>query len=866
MRKKGLIMSSVADTPANLELESHTPMMRQYLQLKAKYPDMLLFYRMGDFYELFYNDAEKAARLLHISLTARGKSAGKAIPMAGVPYHAAENYLAKLIKLGESVVICEQVGEPTTTKGPMAREVSRIITPGTVTDEALLEQNEDNLLVAIYEEKQSIGIASLDISRGKFNVTQLSDHAALMAELERLQPSECIISEDSNLEGQLSGIKALTHRPPWEFDLQAAEDLLCKQFKAQDLSGFGVEAAQLGVRAAGCLLQYVAYTQRSALPHIQSLKLKQQDQYVILDLTTRRNLELTLNMRGSTEHTVAWVLDKTATVMGSRLLRRWLHQPLRDIAIIEQRQQAIAALIKSNNTQTAQQQLRNIGDMERILARVALRSARPRDLAQLRDSIAVLPAVKKLVGKLRNKQLTAIKENLGPFSELHACLTRALLETPPMVLREGGVIANGYDEQLDDLRDVSENTHQYLLELEKRERERTNLSTLKVGYNRVHGYYIEISRAQAAKAPVEYTRRQTLKNVERYITAELKEFEDKVLSSRARALAREKLLYEQLLDIILKQLVDLQNCAQAVAEFDVFNNFAERAQTLGLTAPKFSKTPGVKIKQGRHLVVEQVLENPFVPNDCDLTEKSRMLMITGPNMGGKSTYMRQVALICLLAHTGCFVPAESVTLGPLDRIFTRIGASDDLASGRSTFMVEMTETANILRNASENSLVLMDEVGRGTSTFDGLSLAWATSVHLAEKVCAFTLFATHYFELTTLPEFYPSIENIHLDAIEYSEQIVFLHQVQSGPASKSYGLQVAQLAGVPSTVITQAREKLQQLEKNSLHSDKLGPAQQELFSAPKQHPAIEALTNMQVDDVSPRQALALIYQLKELVS
>ncbi len=849
------------------KLAQHTPMMRQYLRIKAEHPDLLVFYRMGDFYELFFNDAIRAAELLNITLTKRGQSAGKPIPMAGVPFHAAEGYLAKLVKLGESIAICEQVGDPATTKGPVAREVTRIVTPGTVTDEALLEERQDSLLMVIHQEKNNFGIALLDISSGRFIIQEIASDEALQAEIERLKPAEILISEDAALD-YLSPKLTMKRRPPWEFELSTANSLLCQQFNTKDLSGFGVEHLKKAICAAGCLLQYVKYTQRSALPHIHSIKSEENSQAILLDAATRRNLELTTNLKGSNEHTLAWVLDKTSTPMGGRLLRRWINRPLRDQTALQQRLKAINTILQANSYSEIQSIFRGMGDLERILARVALRSARPRDLVQLRQTLGLFPELRQQLTTLSSSDLlTNLSNDIGDFQHLHTLLTQALIENPPAVIRDGGVLADGYDKELDELRALSNNSSQYLIDLEQRERERTKIATLKVGYNRVHGYYIEMSRAQAAQAPDDYIRRQTLKNVERYITPELKTFEEKVLSSRAKALAREKALYEKLLEHLIRYLTPLQQAATACATLDALNNLAERAESLNLTQPQFSNDPGIHIEAGRHPVVEQVMDSPFIPNNTELNNNRRMLLITGPNMGGKSTYMRQTALITLMAYIGSYVPANSATLGPVDRIFTRIGAADDLASGRSTFMVEMTETANILHNATENSLVLMDEVGRGTSTFDGLSLAFAAAEHLAKVSRAFTLFATHYFELTTLPQEISTIYNVHLDAAEHGEQIVFMHALKDGPANKSYGLQVAKLAGVPASVISQAKVKLASLENHSTTATITRPetpAQIELFPQ-EPNPALLELEKINPDDLTPREGLDLLYRLKKLL-
>ena len=856
----------------------HTPMMRQYLRIKAQHPNQLLFYRMGDFYELFYDDAKRAAILLDISLTARGKSAGEPIPMAGIPYHAAEGYIARIVKAGESVVICEQVGDPATSKGPVAREVVRIVTPGTLSDEALLDEHQDNILMAISVQGDHFGLAQVDISSGRFSLFEVEGEDALLAELERLRPAELLYPDETKLTQQLSKRPSSHARPPWEFEHDTAQRLLCDQFNTRDLSGFGCNHLPLAISAAGCLLQYARDTQRSKLPHIRRIQVEQRDETVILDAATRRNLELDLNLSGGRSNTLAAVLDKCRTPMGSRLLRRWLHRPLRIRETLESRQDAIRWLLEPGRSADIAEQLRLIGDMERILSRIALRSARPRDLERLRNALASLPDLQQLISANDAKLITALATAISTFPELADLLQRSIIDGPPVVIRDGGVIADGYDAELDELRGLSENAGDYLLRLEQQERARTDISTLKVGYNRVHGYYIEVSKSQAIDMPAEYIRRQTLKNAERFITPELKAFEDKALSARSKALAREKALYEELIEVLAAELEPLQESAAALAQLDVLNTLAGRAGALDYQRPLLVDEPCIRIEGGRHPVVEAVLETPFVANDLELHPERRMLVITGPNMGGKSTYMRQAALITLLAHIGSYVPATAATIGIVDRIFTRMGSSDDLAGGRSTFMVEMTETANILHNATEHSLVLMDEVGRGTSTFDGLSLAWSCAEYLAREIRAFTLFATHYFELTALPEQAPGVDNVHLTAIEHNDHIVFMHEVQSGPASQSYGLQVAQLAGIPSDVILQAREKLVVLEQDSRASvnqpirnpapsgSREAPVQDDLFVTLQPSAAEKHLRALQPDDLTPREALEQLYALKQLLS
>jgi DNA mismatch repair protein MutS len=867
---------------ATSDLSQHTPMMRQYLRIKGEHPNELVFYRMGDFYELFYDDARKAAELMDITLTARGQSGGSPIPMAGIPYHSAEGYIARLVRAGQSIAICEQIGDPATSKGPVDRQVVRIVTPGTLSDDAFLEDRRDNLLVAIYNRQEKFGFSSLDISSGRFSVAELEDLESLQGELQRLRPAEILISEDFPFQEVLEGYTGIRRQGPWLFEFDTAHRVLTQQLQVRDLTGFGCEDMALAICAAGCLLQYAKETQRTALPHIRKLSRERREEAVIMDAASRRNLEIDVNLMGGTQHTLAWVMDRTATSMGGRQLRRWLNRPLRDVSIVGQRQQAVSALLEGFHYEPVHDLLKAVGDIERVLARVALRSARPRDLARLRDAFHVLPDLQKALTPVNSHLIVKLATIIGEYPELADLLERSIIDNPPVVIRDGGVIREGFDAELDDLRNISENAGQFLLDVETREKERTGISTLKVGYNRIHGYYIEISRAQSDQAPVDYIRRQTLKNAERFITPELKEFEDKALSAKSRSLAREKALYDEVLETVAAELAPLQDAAQALAELDVLSNFAERATSLRFNPPEFSESPGFDIEQGRHPVVEQLLSDPYVPNDLLMDDQRRMLVITGPNMGGKSTYMRQAALIALLAYTGSFVPANRVVIGPVDRIFTRMGSSDDIAGGRSTFMVEMTETANILHNATEHSLVLMDEVGRGTSTFDGLSLAWATAEHLAKHIRCYTLFATHYFELTQLADELAHAVNVHLTATEHDDTIVFLHNVHDGPASQSYGLQVAKLAGVPQDVIRHAKAQLAHLEGSAepvapmLNARQEPPAgvkepvntafQGDMFAVAEPSKVEEALSGMDLDGLSPREALNRLYELRELMT
>ncbi len=847
-----------------------TPMMRQYLGIKSEYPDTLVFYRMGDFYELFFDDAKRAAELLSITLTARGQSSGQPIPMAGVPHHSVESYLAKLVALGESVALCEQIGDPATSKGPVERQIVRVLTPGTVTDEALLQDRQPCLLTSVLIDNDWYGVASIDLAVGTIQVSEFQSETMLLAELARLRPAELLIAEDY-AENPAFSDYIVRPRPPWHFDTQSAHEQLCKLFGSKDLRGFGCEALLRGTAAAGCLLQYVKETHRGAPPHIQGITTESPKDALTLDASTRRNLEIDISLSGQPGATLRALLDKTCTSMGGRLLSRWLNRPLRDHQVLDARFDSIQTLISQPDAATTlADTLKGIADIERILARVSIGSARPRDLLSLRDSLRLQPDIEALINQYNNVLLDNLADCLSGFEKETQLLNNALADEPPALLKDGGVIRTGYDSTLDELRTLSENADSYLSDLESRERERTGISTLKVGYNRVHGYYIEVSKASKGDIPTEYSRRQTLKGAERYITEELKKFEDKVLSARERSLQRERTLYETLLTELATNLPALKQCAQALAEIDVLQNLAERARSLNWARPTFVKSGGISYDGGRHPVIEAALDKPFVPNDLHLDAKQKMLLITGPNMGGKSTYMRQTALIVLLAHIGSYVPAERCELGPVDRIFTRIGASDDLASGRSTFMVEMTEAADILHNATTDSLVLMDEIGRGTSTYDGLSLAAACAVALAANNKAYTLFATHYFELTELPDTHPTIGNVHLDAVEHNDEIVFMHNVKSGAANQSYGLQVAKLAGIPHTVLETARQKLAILEAQDTSPNPVLPVsepvmQMALFDQPSSE--VEAyLKTLDLQDTTPRQAMEHLFHMAELLS
>ncbi|MFK5986369.1 MAG: DNA mismatch repair protein MutS [Pseudomonadota bacterium] len=863
---------------------THTPMMQQYLKIKADFPDMLLFYRMGDFYEMFFDDAKKASELLNLTLTARGKTNGNPIPMAGIPWHSADNYLARLVKLNQSVAICEQIGDPATSKGPVDRKVVRIITPGTITEDNLLQEHKDNLIACICETKKIYGLAVLDMTSGRFIIQELPSQEALFSEIERFHPVEILLSEKTQikqqLQQQLGNSSAFKQQSDWWYDESTARRLLNQQFATKDLSGFGCEQLNIAIRAAGCMMQYINDTQRCELPHIKKITAEINSDSVILDSVSRQNLEINEALNRTHNHSLISVINKTATAMGARMLIRWLNRPLKDHNLLQQRITAISALINNELYQKGHTQLKNIGDIERILSRIALKTARPRDLLKLGIALNSLPQLQQYLCSFTspaNPKIFQLSQTISEFPQLADLLTRALVEEPPVLIRDGGVIANGYNSELDELRSLKDNANQFLLDLETREKASTQIPSLKVSYNKIHGFYIDVTKSYSSQVPAHYLRRQTLKASERYIIPELKEFEEKILGANEKALAKEKKLYNELLELFIPHLETLQQSALALSELDVLLNLAERADTLDWNAPDFSSQHAdFKITQGRHPVVEQVQQQPFIANDFTLDKQHKMLLITGPNMGGKSTYMRQVALITLLAHIGSYVPAQSATFPPIDRIFTRIGAQDDLASGRSTFMVEMTETANIINNATAQSLVLMDEIGRGTSTFDGLSLAYATASYLATKIKCYSLFSTHYFELTELNKRFSEIQNVHLDADEYKNKLVFLHHIKPGPASKSFGIQVASLAGVPDSVIQQAKAKLALLEQQagiekSTNTEVLQTElsqQKQLFEDPitsNEREIKQQLKQIKLDDITPRQALEHLYHLQKLL-
>ncbi|MEO0314466.1 MAG: mismatch repair protein MutS [Pseudomonadota bacterium] len=875
--------------PERSSLDNHTPMMRQYLGIKAEHPDTLLFYRMGDFYELFFDDAEKAARLLGITLTQRGASNGNPIKMAGVPFHSADQYLAKLVKLGESVAICEQIGDPATSKGPVERRVQRIVTPGTLTESELLPEKSDQPLLALHIARQrkgvkgiTLGLAWLSLASGRLRITEIMPDpsqltSCIRQELERISPAEilCDAASRAVLE-EMPGVRPTTVAD-WHFDVTAGEKSLLEQLATATLAGHGAENLGPALGAAGALLHYARSTQGKHLQHVRSLIVEHENDTIAMDAATRRNLEISEPLRyteGSSP-TLFSLLDHCKTAMGSRLLRNWLHHPSRHQSVAQKRHEAIEALLAASQSAHLADNLSGMPDIERIASRIALLSARPRDLSALRAGLAQLPSLQSALrtqGPLQASMLLAnTSEDLSTPQTCMALLQKSIAEEPAAQVRDGGVIATGYDAELDELRGLSENAGQFLLDLEARERARTGIANLRVEYNKVHGFYIEVTHGQTAKVPDDYRRRQTLKNAERYITPELKAFEDKALSAQDRALTREKFLYEQLLQLLASHIPELQRVAEATAQLDVLVALAVHAERHQWCKPLLQASPGLHIVQGRHPVVENVIER-FMPNDCELSPERRLLLITGPNMGGKSTYMRQLALITLLAYTGSYVPASQATLGPVDRIFTRIGAADDLAAGYSTFMLEMVESAAILHGATEQSLVLMDEVGRGTSTFDGLALAWAIASALLQTNRSLTLFATHYFELTQLPQTHTGCANVHLSAVEHKDRIVFLHTVEQGPASQSYGLQVAQLAGVPQNVIRAARKHLAALEAHAAQSE----AQFDLFANAATEEAIpepaadvasplkEALMGIDPDSLTPREALEALYRLRQL--
>lgn len=802
---------------ASLDKSPFTPMMEQYMTIKNQYPNMLVFYRLGDFYELFFDDAKKAVSILNLTLTSRGKVDGKPIPMAGIPFHAVDTYLAKLLKSGESVVICEQEEANEGGKGLFSRKVTKIITPGTVSDDLFLDEKANNFLLSIFAQNNSpnVGLAFLDISSNPIiSFCEISSDE-VFSEINKLNPSEILINERATIfyEKLKANYHCINKRPNFEYELDIARNNICKHFGVHDLNGFGFAKDSMAIAAISALIQYAKYTQKNALTFIKKVQKYNFHDYMILDDTTIRNLEIIKNLNGESKNTLIDLYDKTATTMGSRLLKRWITRPLLDVSKITKRQKIIEILLDKQRFNQLQDLLKKIGDIERILSRLALKSARPFDLLTLRNSLSTLPEVKEFCQSCDRQLLEDFVENMPLFPKIENLLSRAIMETPSSMIRDGGVIKEGFDQELDELRNVATNIDQILIDIENKEKALSQISTLHVGFNKVSGFYIEVTKAQAAKVPAYYIRRQTLKNTERFITPELKDIENKALSAKAKSLDRERYLYENLLQYLGNFLSEMQKAANIVAQLDVLNNFAERAFNLNLVKPTFNQEKKIVINGGKHPVIEQLVpKGKFVANDTNLDMNHKVAIITGPNMGGKSTYMRQTALIAILAFIGSFVPAKEASFDKIDKIFTRIGASDDLASGRSTFMVEMSEMANILNNATENSLVLVDEIGRGTSTFDGLSIAYAALSYLAQEIKAYTLFSTHYFELTKIADSVENIYNLHLDAISQGEDIVFLYKVKEGPTSKSYGIQVAKIAGLPKKVIEIAFQTLEKLE------------------------------------------------------
>jgi DNA mismatch repair protein MutS len=834
-------------------------MMQQYLKIKADYPDMLLFYRMGDFYEMFFDDAEEGAKLLHLTLTHRGQSQGKPIPMAGVPYHAVDNYLAKLVKIGKCVAICEQIGDPALSKGPVERQVTRLITPGTITEDALLESDKETLLLAIHQHQSSYGLAYVEVSSGRFRLTECADEEDFLSEIARLQPSEVLINGERPIPKALHDHPALNCRPQWEFSHKQALLLLCEQFNVTNLDAFEVTHLPHAISAAGALIHYLKLTQKQALPHITRFTVEKPTDSVVLDAQTLKNLELIRGLNGENQSSFFHFINKTSTPMGARLLKRWLTRPIRNREILKGRQESIAYFLEKNRTEMMQPPLKEMGDIERILARIALKNAKPRCLLQLKNTLAALPKLKKAIGPSPSTRLTILNSDLKEHTSLFNTLNNALNETAPSTIRDGGFIKHGFDKTLDELRALSDKANHFLIQLEEKEKKNTGLQTLKVGFNRVHGFYIELPKSQSQQVPAHYQRRQTLKNNERFITPELKTFEEEVLSAKTKALAREKALYDTLLETLLTELDSLTQLASAISECDVLTALSFAAEHYQLKKPYLSNQPGISIKKGRHLVVEQLSDTPFIANDVVLDKTKCLHLITGPNMGGKSTYMRQTALITLLAYIGSYVPAQEANIGPIDRIFTRIGAGDDIAHGRSTFMVEMNETAAILNHATSESLVLIDEIGRGTSTFDGLSLAKAIARHLAEEIKAYTLFATHYFELTQLEKESAHVKNVHLSAIAENDAIIFLYRLEDGPQSQSYGIEVAKLAGIPEDIIAEAKAILSTLESTAPI-----PKPIPIKLPDNKQKALSLIEEIQLDNLTPKKALDLLYSIKRI--
>ncbi len=867
MEQESLIKTPIEQS-RKFKSSGHTPMMKQYLEIKEEYPDKILFYQMGDFYEMFYEDAEEASKILDITLTSRNQSGGSEIPMAGVPIHSAEQYLERLINLNLSVAICDQVGDPATSKGPVERKVVRVITPGTLIEDTLLDDRKENITASIFALDNSYGIATLEISSGRFVGYEVASQELLLNSIRQINAAEMIVSDNQYLFEDEAAQKQV---PSWYFDSLRAEKVLCDLFETKFLDAFDCSEFPVATRAAGALILYVQDLHGHQLPHITGIKFKQQSSFLTMDEITRKNLEIEVGHDETSQNSLVHIFDDCKTVMGTRMLRRWFNAPIRDHAELVSRHDAIDWLLECPDLEKIRTLLKSVADIERILARVSMKTARPRDLLGLRNSLETLPEIKQLIDHSTVGFIQNLQGQLASHPEVLDLLKSSIKDNPANIIRDGGVLRDDYDQELGDLRRMQKESGEHLLLMEAQERQTTGITALRLRYNRVHGYYIEVPRSREGCVPEHYVRRQTIKNAERFVTEELKEFEERILGAKGKALIREKHLYEQILEDLKPYIKTIMQCARALACLDLLGNFAVKAQTLNLCRPKLVDQSLIEIVDGRHPVVEQnLIRKDFISNSTLLDENTRMQLITGPNMGGKSTYMRQAAIIALLAHTGCFVPAQSVRIGLIDRIFTRIGAADDLASGRSTFMVEMTEMASILRNASQNSLVIVDEIGRGTSTYDGLALAWACAIELAMKIKSLTLFSTHYFELTALEKKLPCLVNVHLDVVEHGDNIVFMYKVKLGSASKSYGLQVARLAGIPEHVIKASNSKLQSMENipidennNSRSTTKTTP---NIITPSAEEKEVLRIKSLDIDNLTPLEALNIIYEMRKNIA
>lgn len=863
MKQESLIKAS--DQLSSSETSAHTPMMKQYLAIKSQYPDKFLFYQMGDFYELFYQDAEKISKLLDITLTSRGQSGGSEIPMAGIPIHSVDQYLERLIGMNLSVAICNQIGDPAKSKGPVERKVVRIVTPGTLIEENLLDDRQENLTASVFVSNNQFGIATMEISSGRFLGYEVDNVAALLDTIRLINPAEIIASDNQK---PLEDDTTVHQVPSWYFDSARVENVLCELFETKFLDAFDCSEFPVATRAAGALVLYIQDLHGQALTHVNGIEYKQLSSFLNMDEVTRKNLEIEIGHDGSSQNSLVRIFDDCLTSMGARMLRRWFNAPITDRTELVARHDAVDWLTDAQLVEGLQHLLKPVVDMERILSRISMKTARPRDLIGLRNSLEILPELHDLVNNSSTPLIDSLQADLTPRQNIYEMLKAAIRDDPPNIIRDGGVLRDEYDQELGELRRIQKASGELLLQMEAEQQRATGIAHLRIRYNRVHGYYIEIPRSQQNSVPENYVRRQTVKNAERYVTEELKEFEDKMLGAKGKALLREKYLYDQILENLKPHIAEIMRCARALACLDLLVNFAHKAQELNLCRPELDNHSIIEIIDGRHPVVEQTIPGKqFIGNSTLLDESTRMQLITGPNMGGKSTYMRQIAIIALLAHTGCFVPAHSARIGFIDRIFTRIGAADDLAGGRSTFMVEMTEMASILRNASQNSLVIVDEIGRGTSTFDGLALAWSCARDLAMRIRSLTLFSTHYFELTELESELPELANVHLDAVEHGDSIVFMYKVKQGSASKSYGLQVARLAGIPDHVIASSRKKLTNMEEHSVQVDN---QQQEHSDAgpslnTEEQRVLSRIQSIDADNLSPRQALDILYELSKNV-